>query len=67
MHHRSHRTLNLLTEMAENSLITQGWIGNKLCLVTIDTGTYVAIASPNIAAGGSERKRSQSYRMKMAK
>jgi hypothetical protein len=66
MHHRRHPTLNLITEMAENSFITQSWIGNKLCLVTIDTGTYVIVASFNIAAGRSETKQSQSYGIKMA-
>jgi hypothetical protein len=33
------------TEKADTSLVTQGWVGDKLCRVTVDTGAYVTVAS----------------------
>jgi hypothetical protein len=37
-------------------LVTQGWIGDKPCLVTVDTGAYLTVARPDIAAGWPERQ-----------
>jgi hypothetical protein len=34
-----------------DSLIAEGWIQGKLCLLTIDTGASVTIVQPDIAAG----------------
>jgi hypothetical protein len=41
----------VITENADPSLVTQGWVGNKPCLVTAYTGAYVTVARPDIAAG----------------
>jgi hypothetical protein len=41
-------------ENTEPSLVIQGWVGDKLCLVTVDTGAYVTVAWPDIAAGCAE-------------
>jgi hypothetical protein len=46
---------------ADPRLVTQGWIGNKPCLVTIDTRVYVTIARPEITTGRSKRQPSQCY------
>jgi hypothetical protein len=47
----THPTLNVKSERAENTLIAQGWFGDKPCLVTIDTEACVTIARPYIVAG----------------
>jgi hypothetical protein len=33
--HSPHPTFNIIAERADNSLLTQGWIGNKPCLITM--------------------------------
>jgi hypothetical protein len=40
----------------DTSLVTQGWVGNKLCRVTVDTGAYIKVARPDITAGWLERQ-----------
>jgi hypothetical protein len=59
----THPTLKLITKRTENCLVAQGWIGNKACLVTIDTGACVTVARPDNVAGCLERKPSQCYRL----
>jgi hypothetical protein len=46
--------LNVITEKAALSLVTQGWVGDKPCQVTVDTGAYVTVARPDITAGWPE-------------
>jgi hypothetical protein len=36
--------LNVITERAKTSLVTRGWVGDKLCLIPIDTGACVTAA-----------------------
>jgi hypothetical protein len=43
-------------EKADTSLVTQGWVGDKPCRVTVDTGAYVTVARLDIATGWSERQ-----------
>jgi hypothetical protein len=43
-------TFKILVEMSDNNLTTQGWIGEKPCLVT-DTGASMTIARLDVAAG----------------
>jgi hypothetical protein len=62
----SHPTLNLITERADNSMIAEGWIVNKLLFVTIDTGSCMTVARPDIFEGNSKRKQSQCCWLTMA-
>jgi hypothetical protein len=39
----SHHVLTVITEMADPSLVTQGCVGDKPCLVTINTGEYMTV------------------------
>jgi hypothetical protein len=52
----SHYALTGITIKADTGLVTQGWVGDKLCLVTVDTGAYVTLARPDIAARWPERQ-----------
>jgi hypothetical protein len=47
--------LTVITDDGEPGLVTQGWVGGKLCLVTVDTGAYVIVARPDIVARWPER------------
>jgi hypothetical protein len=47
---------NLTFTFTDPSLFTQGWVGDKPCLVTVDTGAYVTVVRPDIAAGWPERQ-----------
>jgi hypothetical protein len=59
---RSHRhTPTLLTERAEPSLVIKGWVGDKPCLVTIDTGAYATAARPDTAVGWPEKQPDQRH------
>jgi hypothetical protein len=51
-----HYALIDITEKTDTSLVTQGWVGDKPCRVTVDTGAYVTGARPDIAAGWPERQ-----------
>jgi hypothetical protein len=46
----SPHVLTVIMENADPSLVTQNWVGDKLRLVTVDTGVYVTVARPDIAA-----------------
>jgi hypothetical protein len=48
--------LIVITEEADPSLVTQGWVGDKPCLVTVDTGAYITVVRPDLAAGWTERQ-----------
>jgi hypothetical protein len=51
-----HHALTNITENTDPSLVTQGWVGDKPCLVTVDTGAYVTVARPDIATRWPERQ-----------
>jgi hypothetical protein len=51
-----HYALTDITEKNDTSLVTQGWVGDKLCRVTVDTGAYVTGVRPDIAARWPERQ-----------
>jgi hypothetical protein len=37
-----------ITESADPSLVTLGWVRDKPCLMTVDTGAYVTVARTDI-------------------
>jgi hypothetical protein len=39
-----HHALTVITEKGDPSLVTQGWVGDKPCLMTMDTGAYETMA-----------------------
>jgi hypothetical protein len=51
----------VLDEWAKGSLIADGWIQEKPCRVTIDTGASATVARPDVVAGLPERELSQPY------
>jgi hypothetical protein len=51
----SHHALTIIMENA-NPMVAQGWVGEKPCLVTVDTGVYVTVARSDIAHGWPERQ-----------
>jgi hypothetical protein len=53
-------TINVLAKWAEDSLIDDGWIQERPCRLTSDTGASVTITGPDVA-GLSERKMSLPY------
>jgi hypothetical protein len=54
-------SLTVIMENTDLSLVTQGWVGEKPCLVTVDTGAYVTVVRPDIAAGWPERQPNQRF------
>jgi hypothetical protein len=60
-----HHTLTVITENEDPSLVTQGWVGDKPCLVTVDTRAYVTVARPDITAGWPERQPNQRLMLQM--
>jgi hypothetical protein len=60
-----HHMLIVSTEKADPSLFTQGWVGDKPCLVTVDKGAYVTVARPDITAGWPKRQPNQCYTLQM--
>jgi hypothetical protein len=48
-------------EKADPSLVTQGWVGDKPCLVTVHTRAYVTVARPDIAARWPKRQPNPSF------
>jgi hypothetical protein len=61
MHYGPHYALTGITEKSDTSMVTQGWIVDKPCRVTVDTGACVTVARPGIAAGGPERQRNPAF------
>jgi hypothetical protein len=51
--------VKMLDEWAKGSLIADGWVQEKPCRVTIDTGASATVARPDIVAGLPERELSQ--------
>jgi hypothetical protein len=50
-------------EYTDPSLFTKGWVGDKECLVTVDTGAFVTVVRPDIAAGWPERQIKQGFKL----
>jgi hypothetical protein len=44
-----------------NAEKAKGWVGDKRCLVTMDTGAYVTVARPDITVRWPERQPSQCF------
>jgi hypothetical protein len=57
--------LTVITEKADPSLVTQGWVGDKPCLVTVDARAYVTVARPDITARWPEKQPSQCFMLQM--
>jgi hypothetical protein len=55
-----HHALTVITENADPSLVTQGLVGDKPCLVTVDNGPCVAVARPNMPPDGLKDNRTTS-------
>jgi hypothetical protein len=51
----------VLAKWAEGSLTADGWIQEKPCRVTIDTGASATVDRPDIVAGLPERELSRPY------
>jgi hypothetical protein len=49
-------TVKVLVEWAKGSLTADGWIQERPCRVTIDTGASVTVARPDVVAGLPERE-----------
>jgi hypothetical protein len=56
-----HHTLIVITENTDLSLVTQGWVGDKPCLVTVDNRAYITVARPDTAAGWPKRQPNQRF------
>jgi hypothetical protein len=53
--------IKVLAEWAKGSLTADGWIQERPCRVTIDTGASATVARPDIVAGLPERELSRPY------
>jgi hypothetical protein len=51
----AYHALSVITERPDPSLVSQGWVGDKLRLVTVDTEAYVTVARPDITVGWLKR------------
>jgi predicted aspartyl protease len=58
--------LKVLAKWAKGSLTADGWIQEKPCRVTIDTGASVTIARPDIVEGLPEKELSRPYVLQTA-
>jgi hypothetical protein len=58
--------VKVLAEWAKGSLIADGWVQEKPCRVSIDTGASATVARPDIVAGLTERELSQPYVLQTA-
>jgi hypothetical protein len=56
----------VLAKWAEDSLIADGWLQERPCRVTIDTGASVTIARPDIVVGLPEGKPNLSFVLRTA-
>jgi len=63
---RPRYAVKVLAEWAKGSLIADGWIQEKPCQVTIDTGASATVARPDIVAGLPERELGQPYVLQTA-
>jgi hypothetical protein len=53
--------VKMLDEWAKGSLIADGWVLERPCQVTIDTGASATVARPDVVAGLPERDLCQPY------
>jgi hypothetical protein len=51
--------LTVISENTDPSLVTQGWFGDKPCLVTVDTRAYVTMARPDVLPDGPKGRRTK--------
>jgi hypothetical protein len=51
----------VLAEWAKGTLTADGWVQERPCRVTIDTGASATVARPDIVSGLPERELSQPY------
>jgi hypothetical protein len=51
----------VITEKADPSLVTQGWVSDKPWLMTVDTGAFITVARPDVTAGWPKRKPNHRY------
>jgi hypothetical protein len=56
----------VITERADPSLVTQGWVSGKPHLVTVDTEVCVNVAMPDITARRPERLPNQCFTLQTA-
>jgi hypothetical protein len=59
-------TVKVLAERAKDSLTADGWVQERPCRVTIDTGASATVARPDIVAGLPERELSRPYVLQTA-
>jgi hypothetical protein len=59
-------TVKVLAEWAKGTLTTDGWVQEKPCRVTIDTGASATVARSDIVAGLPERELSRPYVLQTA-
>jgi hypothetical protein len=58
-----HHELTVYKEYIDPRLFTQGWVGDKPCVVAVDTGAYVTVVRPDIADGWPERQLRQRFKL----
>lgn len=56
---------NQHTDEEQQQCNTKGWIGNKSCLVTVNTRASMSIARPNITIGLPDRQQTWPYVLQM--
>jgi hypothetical protein len=56
-----HHVLTVITENADPSLVTQGCVSDKPCLVTVDTRVYVTVVRSDIATRWPKRQLNQHF------
>jgi hypothetical protein len=61
-----HYTLSMSTRKDDDRLNTKGWIADKACLMTVDTGASVMIGRPDITVGLLGRELTRPYILQMA-
>jgi hypothetical protein len=54
-------------EKADTSLVTQGWVDDKLCRVTVDSGAYAMVARLHITAGWPDRQPNPGFMLQTAR
>jgi hypothetical protein len=57
----SHHVLTVIMARADPRLVTQGWVGDKPCFMTVGMGAYVTVTRLDIAVGWPERQPKQCY------
>jgi hypothetical protein len=61
----SHHALTVITVNTDPSLLTQGWVGHKTCLVTVDTVAYVSVVRSDIVVDLPEKKPKQRFKLQL--